>query len=196
MNFWWLLYTRSTGFGMKTLFLLHTCHDYCSDPLPRLWSLWFSTLPGPFLDPIIGLDSWSTWHSLGGAGGQEPACQCRRHKRHRFNPWVRKIPPEEGMATHSSILAWRIQWTEEPEGAIVHGTAKSQTCLSDLARTHDVLTTARWLLLKARLPGKPPLRIWEQPFHKQVIPTLVLWNPRVFLDISGNFLRLCFLAPC
>ena len=22
--------------------------------------------------------------------------------------------PEEGMATHSSILAWRIQWTEEP----------------------------------------------------------------------------------
>ena len=23
---------------------------------------------------------------------------------------------EEGMATHSSILAWRIPWTEEPEG--------------------------------------------------------------------------------
>ena len=23
-------------------------------------------------------------------------------------------PLEEGMATHSSILAWRIQWTEEP----------------------------------------------------------------------------------
>ena len=24
--------------------------------------------------------------------------------------------PEEGMATHSSILAWRILWTEEPSG--------------------------------------------------------------------------------
>ena len=24
-------------------------------------------------------------------------------------------PLEEGMATHSSILAWRIPWTEEPE---------------------------------------------------------------------------------
>ena len=24
--------------------------------------------------------------------------------------------PEEGMATHSSILAWRIPWTEEPGG--------------------------------------------------------------------------------
>ena len=25
-------------------------------------------------------------------------------------------PLEEGMATHSSILAWRSQWTEEPDG--------------------------------------------------------------------------------
>jgi len=25
-------------------------------------------------------------------------------------------PLEEGMATHSSILAWRIPWTEEPDG--------------------------------------------------------------------------------
>jgi len=24
-------------------------------------------------------------------------------------------PPEEGMATHSSIVAWRIPWTEEPD---------------------------------------------------------------------------------
>ena len=24
-------------------------------------------------------------------------------------------PPEEGMATHSSILAWRIPWTEKPD---------------------------------------------------------------------------------
>ena len=33
-----------------------------------------------------------------------------------FDPWVGKIPLEEGMATHSSILAWRIPWTEEPGG--------------------------------------------------------------------------------
>ena len=34
--------------------------------------------------------------------------------------WVRCLgqedPLEEGMATHSSILAWRIPWTEEPGG--------------------------------------------------------------------------------
>ena len=32
---------------------------------------------------------------------------------------------EKGMATHSSILAWRIPWTEEPSG--LHRVAKSQT---------------------------------------------------------------------
>ena len=35
-------------------------------------------------------------------------------------PWVRSLgqedPLEEGMTTHSSILAWRIPWTEEPGG--------------------------------------------------------------------------------
>ena len=34
--------------------------------------------------------------------------------------WVQSLgqedPLEEGMATHSSILAWRILWTEEPGG--------------------------------------------------------------------------------
>ena len=31
-----------------------------------------------------------------------------------FEPWVRKIPLDKEMATHSSILAWRIPWREEP----------------------------------------------------------------------------------
>ena len=49
-----------------------------------------------------------------GAGCKVPACQCRRYKRQDdFNPWIVKIPLEKGMATHSSILAWEIPWTEE-----------------------------------------------------------------------------------
>ena len=39
-----------------------------------------------------------------------------RDIKHGFDPWVQKIPLEEGMATHSSILAWKIPWTEEPGG--------------------------------------------------------------------------------
>ena len=38
---------------------------------------------------------------------------------------------EKGMAVHSSILAWRIPWTEEPGGAAVYGAAKSLTQLSN-----------------------------------------------------------------
>ena len=36
-------------------------------------------------------------------------------------------PLEEGMAVHSSILAWRIPWTEGVWWAVVHRVAKSWT---------------------------------------------------------------------
>ena len=39
------------------------------------------------------------------------------------------------MATHSSILAWRIPWTEEP-GGLAHVVAKSQTHLATNAHFH------------------------------------------------------------
>ena len=43
-----------------------------------------------------------------------------------------KDPLEEDMATHSSILAWRIPWTEPVAWwATVHRVAKSWTRLSD-----------------------------------------------------------------
>ena len=34
---------------------------------------------------------------------------------------------EKEMVTHSSVLAWKIPWTEEPGRLTVHGVAKSQT---------------------------------------------------------------------
>ena len=37
----------------------------------------------------------------------------------------RKGPQEEEMATHSSILAWRMPWTEEPGGLQSMGVTKS-----------------------------------------------------------------------
>ena len=50
---------------------------------------------------------------LSGASGKEPSWQCRC-KRCEFDPW--EDPLGEGMATHSSMLTWRIPWTEEPGG--------------------------------------------------------------------------------
>ena len=55
-----------------------------------------------------------------GSSGKEPTSQCRRHKRCRLdllvgNPLEEGMDSlEEGMASHFSILAWRIPWTEEP----------------------------------------------------------------------------------
>ena len=40
-------------------------------------------------------------------------------------------PLEKGMATHSSILAWKIPWTEEPGGLQFMELQKSQTRLSN-----------------------------------------------------------------
>ena len=44
--------------------------------------------------------------------------------------WVQSLggedPLEEHMATRTSILAWKIPWTEEPGGLTVHGVAKSR----------------------------------------------------------------------
>ena len=51
----------------------------------------------------------------GGTGGKEPTCQCRRRET-RVRSLGRKDPPEEEMATHTIIPAWRIPWTEEPVG--------------------------------------------------------------------------------
>jgi len=45
--------------------------------------------------------------------------------------WVQSLgwedPLEEGMATHSSVLAWRIPMNRGAWQATVHGVAKSQT---------------------------------------------------------------------
>ena len=50
----------------------------------------------------------------------------------QIRPLGLEDPLEKGMATHSSIRAWRIPWTEELGGLyIVHGVTKSQTGLSD-----------------------------------------------------------------
>ena len=54
--------------------------------------------------------------------------------------WVQSLgqedPLEEGLATHSSILAWRILWTEEPGGLLSTGSQRVGHNSSDLACIH------------------------------------------------------------
>ena len=73
-----------------------------------------------------------------GASSKEPTCQCRRHRRHRFDPWVGKIP-------------WRRTWQPIPvflpgkfhgRGSLVgyspwgHKESDMIELLSALMRTH------------------------------------------------------------
>ena len=57
--------------------------------------------------------------------------------------WIQSLGQEDllekEMATDSSILAWRIPWTEEP-GRIQPGSRKSQTRLSAHAHTMLVMS--------------------------------------------------------
>ena len=59
----------------------------------------------------------------GGSDGEESACSTGDLG---LIPGLGRLP-REGNATHSSVLAWRIPWTEEPGGNTVHGVATSRT---------------------------------------------------------------------
>ena len=70
--------------------------------------------------------------------------------------WVwslgREDPLGKGMTTHSSILAWRIPWTEQPIGLQSVGLQKSQTLLSSWA--HKQMAIVRVSLLPVPSPSE------------------------------------------
>ena len=68
----------------------------------------------------LGLPRWLS--------GKQSACQCRRS---RFDPWIRKIPPEQEMATHSSILALENPTDREAWRATVQEVAQRWAQLND-----------------------------------------------------------------
>ena len=58
---------------------------------------------------------------------KNPLANAGRLKRCWVPSLGRDDPLEEGMATHPSILAWRISWTEEPGGLQSWGRKESDT---------------------------------------------------------------------
>ena len=75
--------------------------------------------------------SWFTGFP-GGLVGTESACYVGQQEM-----WVQSLgwedPLEEGIASHSSNLAWRIPWTEEPGRLQSTGSQKSRTLLKQLS---------------------------------------------------------------
>ena len=83
------------------------------------------------------------WHS-----GKESACQCRRLKRHRFNPWVGKIPWSRKWQLAPVVLSEKFPGQRSLVGYRVHGVVKNQTQLSARAHTHThTHTHPEWLVI-------------------------------------------------
>ena len=73
------------------------------------------------------------------SSGKESTSQCRRHKRFRFNPWVRKIPWSRKWQPTPVFLPGKFHG-QRSLWATVHGVPKSQTRLKWL-RTHARYTS-------------------------------------------------------
>ena len=80
--------------------------------IPGIHSSWFP--PEKYLP--IGKCLRDNTGFPGGTSGKEPACQCRRHKVRQVSSLGWDDPLQEVLATHSSIFAWRIPWTEDLAG--------------------------------------------------------------------------------
>ena len=99
--------------------------------------------------------------------------------------------PGESMAIHSSILAWKISWTEEPGGLQSVGLQRVEHDWSDLACTHIYLIYILYLPSQTLLVGA------FNPFTFKVI--IYMYDPiTIFLTVLGLFsvglsLLLCFL---
>ena len=78
----------------------------------------------------------------GSAGVKEPTC--RRQWETRVWSLGQEDPLEEGMATHSSILAWRIPRTEEPGMLQSMGLQRVRHDWSDLARSMHTKNFRLW----------------------------------------------------
>ena len=77
--------------------------------------------------------------------------------------WQSKIQPGEGNGTHSSILAWKIPWTEEPEGVQSMGSQRAG---------HDWVTNIEDT---AKFTSAYPLR-WSRPYMKLLFIYYTMYN--------------------
>ena len=93
---------------------------------------------------IVILDAHFFWAVLpcccgfpDGASGKEPASQCRRRKRHRFNPWVRKMP----WGGHGNPLQYSCPENPHGQRSLVgqsHAVTQSWTRLKQLTMHHHM----------------------------------------------------------
>ena len=121
--FFWLFGFIEHGFGGASL-VTQLAKSACNAGDP-------SSIPGLGISPGEGIDYplQCSWASL--------VAQTVKNLPAMRETWVRSLDwedlLEEGMATHSGILAWRIPLGRGAWGATVHGVGKSRTRLKWLS---------------------------------------------------------------
>ena len=78
----------------------------------------------------------------GTSDGKESACQCRRHKKHRFDPWVGKIPWRRKWQPTPVFLPGESPWTEEPSGLQSMGLQRVRHDRACITTHHPMLWTS------------------------------------------------------
>ena len=135
---------------------------------------------GSSSEEVIGYPLQYFWASL--------VAQMVKNPNSMQETWVQSLiwenSLEEGMATHSSALSWRIPWTEEP-GGLQSGVTKSQTwqrLTLSLSLSIKVLTT---------FINKDDWRMWWSIiFHCwSVLHSMNIWK---FIDIWVDEYLHCF----
>ena len=79
---------------------------------------------------------------IGGISGKEPACQCRRCKRHGFSPWVRKIPWRRN--------GYPLQWASQVALVVKNLSANA----GDVRDMGSLPGSGRWQPTPVFLPGE------------------------------------------
>ena len=132
----------------------------------ELWRWGDTVLPwGSPLYCSLSHSNFVPWLITPGSPGGSVGRNYLPSRRHRFDPWDRKIP-WKAMAAHSSILAWKIPWSEEPGGQ--QSTGSQRAGLDWATNTHiqslrsallsSVTPTTAGPLPAASVPGN---KTWE-----------------------------------
>ena len=130
-NIWHFL---ACSYIMPIFASILTWHSVCvcvsSYHFIRTLGIFDKRLTVPQHDLILWLPRWCS--------GKESTCQCRKCKRHSFDPWVGKIPWRRKWQPTLAFLPRKYHGQRSLEST-VHGVERSQTQLSHWAGTHDLI---------------------------------------------------------
>ena len=86
---------------------------------------------------VININWWDSRGFPGGDSGKQPSCQCRRHKKCRFNPWFRNIPWRRAWQSAPIFLPGESHGKSSPMSGLQSiGLQRVSHDWSDLAHTH------------------------------------------------------------